>query len=424
MSTAGRTITIYLAADADRFKRGMGEADRSARDLRTRLGKLGGTFKAAIGPALLGAGAAAGGLAIKLGVDGVKAAIENEAAVKRLSTTMENLGLAQDVGPIEDYIEQMQIQYGIADSKLRPAFERLVRSTEDTSDAQDLLSLAMDVSTGTGKDLETVATALAKAHDGQTTALGKLGTGLDTTTIKTGDMNVITGKLADTFGGQAAAKAETWQGKLDRVTEAFGELQESFGQGFLDALSTAQTEGDQIGDTFERLKPLAEGLGTGLGSMVTSAGDFVSIAGDLGETIDSQIGDWGVFSRLIEAVWTTVSRPNPFRDVVTSLQILDDILSNGNFDTPFWQLPNTIYKRITGRDLPSGPVVINPVPGAVNPGSSDYLRPRDRPAVNPGSSDWMRPRSTNITVVTGVGDPVEISRGVRRALELDRRRVG
>jgi uncharacterized 2Fe-2S/4Fe-4S cluster protein (DUF4445 family) len=54
-----------------------------------------------LGPALIGAGIAAGAMAAKLGVDGVKAAIEDEAAVAKLAQTMTNLGLAHDTAQVE-----------------------------------------------------------------------------------------------------------------------------------------------------------------------------------------------------------------------------------------------------------------------------------------------------------------------------------
>jgi phage-related protein len=50
-------------------------------------------------------------------------------------------------------------------------------------------------------------------------------------------MEQITAKLADTFEGQASAKADTFQGKMDRLTIAFDEGKETVGAYILDAIT-------------------------------------------------------------------------------------------------------------------------------------------------------------------------------------------
>jgi len=130
------------------------------------LGAFGGKLNNMLGPALLGATAAAGALAVKLGVDGVKAAMEDQAASERLAQTLNNLGLAHDTGRIEDYISQLERSLGIADTELRPAYDRLVRSIGDTEEANRALKLSLDISAGSGKSLEQVVEALGKAYSG------------------------------------------------------------------------------------------------------------------------------------------------------------------------------------------------------------------------------------------------------------------
>ncbi len=66
-----------------------------------------------------------------------------------------------------------KIKHGVTDDQLRPAFSRLVRSTKDVEEAQNLLNLALDLASATGKPLEVVTNALGKAYDGNTTALSK-----------------------------------------------------------------------------------------------------------------------------------------------------------------------------------------------------------------------------------------------------------
>jgi hypothetical protein len=122
---------------------------------------------------------------------------------------------------------------GIADDKLRPALQRLAVSTKDTVEAQKLLGLAIDISVGSGKDLETVTNALGRAQDGNATSLGRLGLGLSKTELATLSFAEIQTKLSDLYGGAAAANAETFQNKIDRLKVAFDEAKESLGTALL-----------------------------------------------------------------------------------------------------------------------------------------------------------------------------------------------
>ena len=133
----------------------------------------------------------------------------------------------------EDYILKTSLATGVSDDQLRPAMQRLAVSTKSTTEAQKLLALALDVSKGSGKDLETVANALGKAHDGQETALARLGIGLSQTELKTMSFTDIQQKLSDLYGGAASDNAETFQGKIDRLKVGFDEAKESLGVALL-----------------------------------------------------------------------------------------------------------------------------------------------------------------------------------------------
>jgi hypothetical protein len=256
-----RTLTVYLAADLKRFSPQLRGAEQDLGRFGNASRNLSNSLSGMLGPALLAAGAAAGYAAVQFGVDGVKAFIDDEAAAAKLATTLDNLGLAHDTTQVEGMIDALQRETGVADDALRPAFDRLVRSIGDTKGATDALKLAMDVSAGTGKSLDSVVQALGKAYDGNTTGLGRLGAGIDKATLATGDMDLITQQLARTFGGQAATAANTYQGQLDRLAVGFGELQESFGKGFANALTEAEDKTDGLMSSMKKLEPTMERLG-------------------------------------------------------------------------------------------------------------------------------------------------------------------
>ena len=239
MATGTRALTLKLLADVDNFTKNLDKADKDVStfgDKVTDFGKKAGVAFAA-------AGAAAVAYAGKLAIDGVKSAIEDAAAQTKLALTLKNVTGATDaqIAATEDYITKTSLAFGVTDEDLRPSLERLSRATGDLSKAQELQAVALDVAAGSGKSLEAVTNAMAKAAEGNTAALGKLGIGLTSAQLKTMSMDQITAKLADTFENQASAKADTFQGKLSRLQVAFDEGKETIGKYILDAITPMVT---------------------------------------------------------------------------------------------------------------------------------------------------------------------------------------
>jgi len=231
MATGNRTLKLSILADVDDLKKKLGEADKAVEDNSSRIGEFG--KKAAAAFAVAAAAAVAYGT--KLAIDGVKAAIEDEQAQLRLANALRTATGATDaqIKATEDMILKTSLATGVADDQLRPAFQRLAVSTKDTAKAQELLSLALDISKGKGIELETVANALGRAQDGNTTALGRLGLGLSKAELATLSFTDVQQKLSDLYGGAAAANAETFQGKIDRLKVGFDEAKESLGVALL-----------------------------------------------------------------------------------------------------------------------------------------------------------------------------------------------
>jgi hypothetical protein len=239
MAEGSRTLKLSILADVDNLKKGLGEANTETESFGSKLGDFGGKAAAAFAVA----GAAAVAYAGKLLVDGVKSAIEDEAAQTKLATTLKNVAGATDetVAATEAYITKQGLSLGITDDELRPALERLTRATGDVEEAQKLATLAFDISAGSGKSLEAVSNALGKAVEGNVGGLAKLGLGLDAADLKTMSLDEVTKLLGDTFGGQATEKAETFAGKMDRLKLAFSEGQETVGAFVLDAITPLLT---------------------------------------------------------------------------------------------------------------------------------------------------------------------------------------
>lgn len=231
MATGNRTLKLSILADVDDLKKKLGEADNAVETNASKISDFG--KKAAAAFAVAAAAAVAYGT--KLAIDGVKAAIEDEQAQFRLAAALKSATGATDaqIKATEDMILKTSLATGVSDDQLRPALQRLAVSTKDTAEAQKLLTLALDISKGSGKDLEQVANALGKAQDGNTVALGRLGLGISKAELSTLSFTQVQQKLADLYGGAASANAETFQGKIDRLTVGFNEAKESLGNALL-----------------------------------------------------------------------------------------------------------------------------------------------------------------------------------------------
>ena len=229
-----RTLKLALLADTKDFIQGLDQADK---ETRTFSDKLGGALKTGA-LAFAALGAAAGAAAITIGIDAVKAAIEDEKSQLSLAQTLKNTTKAtkDQLKGVEDYISKTSLAKGVTDDQLRPSLDRLVRSTHDVTKAQQLQQLALDISAGTGKDLATITEGLGKAYDGNLGALKRLGVPLDASIIKSKDFNKAQEALAKTFQGQADIAANSFSGRMERVKIAIDEAKESIGYALLPIL--------------------------------------------------------------------------------------------------------------------------------------------------------------------------------------------
>jgi hypothetical protein len=312
MARDTRTLSLKILADIDDLKNKLNQADNAVETNSEKISAFG--KKAAAAFAVAAAAAVAYGT--KLAVDGVKAAIQDEAAQLRLANALRTAtGATNDqIKATEDFILQTSLATGVADDSLRPAMQRLAVSTKDTGEAQRLLSLALDISKGKGIELETVANALGRAQDGNTTALGRLGLGLSKAELSTLTFTEVQTRLSELYGGAAATNAETFQGKIDRLKVAFDEAKESLGVALLPFIEKFITFLNDEG--IPALNGFIAGLtgDEGLSNSLTETGkSFEGFGKFVAFTID-KIGSFIVFLR--EAIGLVVSLANEMIRVI------------------------------------------------------------------------------------------------------------
>ena len=194
----------------------------------------------------------------------VEAFAAEDRAAQRLATSLRNLGLAYNTKAIEDYLEQSEKATAINKDELSPAIAQLISTTLDAQKSMTLLNLAMDISTGTGKDLGSVTVALSRAYNGNFAALGKLQTAYTAAELEALGFEKTIAALSDQFQGAAQKNATTYSGKIELLKIAFGDLAEEIGKGliaFLSSLGSGDYDkglqklvnfGSAIGDVFRR----------------------------------------------------------------------------------------------------------------------------------------------------------------------------
>jgi hypothetical protein len=410
MAKDSRALTLKLIADVSDFVKNLDKADKDVATFGDKVAKFG---KIA-GAAFAAAGAAAVAYAGKLAIDGVKSAIEDEAAQAKLANTLRNVTKATDaqIKSTEDYILQTSLATGVADDELRPSLDRLTRATKDLDKAQQLQTLALDIAAGSGKSLQAVTESLSKAQEGNLAGLSRLGVGLTRAELATLSFDQITAKLSGTFENQATKQADTFQGKLARLTVAFDEGKETVGAYILDAITPmvevlvknvipaiqdfTSNLGEKLAPVMKVLQPIINGLRSAFSSvrnalaenndelrpffnLLKNITDFVVtyMAPAIGQTLGLAFKALGkILEGVIDTFASFVSKITKIYDTITG--ILNAIKGAGS----------AVGNFISGASLPSGATSpstpVTPSPPLQTPSLPRYI--------------YASTGSTNITV--------------------------
>lgn len=218
------SVKIDIAAEFT-GKKAFDKASKSTSKLESTVGSLGKKMALAFSATAV----------LKFAKDSIKAFADDEKSAAILANTMKNLGLEFQNPAVEQFITKMQAATGELDDNLRPAMQKLLQVTGSVAQSQELMTLALDVSAGSGVDLQTVVSDLAAAHAGNTKGLKKYALGLTAAQLKTIKFTDVTDKLGKTFKGSAAEGAKTLTGQMKILTAAAGEAKETIGGGLVEA---------------------------------------------------------------------------------------------------------------------------------------------------------------------------------------------
>lgn len=267
MATITQRLAFLISANADQavkaFDKTAATAEKQMRKAGNSIDKL-GIQMTKFGAAGLAAAGTLGGALTKL----AQGAIEDQKAQALLAEQLRKTTGATDgqIKQVEQLIDATARATGFTDDQLRPAMANLVRTFGDTEKASKVLATALDLSRATGRDLEAVTIALGRAASGSTTGLSRMGIVLDDATKKSKDFDTILAAVNAKVGGQAAAYAETYAGKMERAKVAISEAGEQIGSAFIPVLEKSATA---LSGTINALSNLDQKTGGAIGKFAT-----------------------------------------------------------------------------------------------------------------------------------------------------------
>lgn len=266
------SLVVQIAAQFT-GKKALKDANKQITMLESSVKKLGTTLGLSLSAAAV----------VAFGKASVKAFAEDQKAASRLAGVLDNLGLSFANLQVAGFIEDLSRASGVVDDQLRPAFQALLTATGSLTNSQKLLAQAVDISSGSGQDLATVANDLAQAYVGNTRGLRKYNLGLTQAELKAASFADIQERLTKLFSGANAKYLTTYAGKMQVLTTAAGEAQETIGQGLIDALIALG------GNTS------VEDLATDMDNVATYTANVIRGLGNLGSKlteIGGQVPDW------------------------------------------------------------------------------------------------------------------------------------
>ena len=240
-------IAIRIATTMDAT--GINKADKSVKGLDKTIKKLGRTLGVTLGASAMAA----------YGKAAVKAFAEDEAAARRLSSAVDNLGLSFSKVQVATFISDLESSAAIADDVLRPAFQSLLNITGSLTKSQELLTNAIQISRASGVDLATVTADLGKGYVGITRGLIKYNTGLTRAELQTKSFNEILGIMLAKSAGAAQDYLTTTSFKMDVLRLASENAKEEIGKGLVDAFAVLGG-GSQASDAAKTIDNIAKGI--------------------------------------------------------------------------------------------------------------------------------------------------------------------
>jgi hypothetical protein len=225
-------------------------------------------------------------------------ATEAEQAIKNLSAAVERSGTSWESvsGKTQEYMRQVQKTTVYSDEAIAGMIERLLTFGMTYDEAMKAAGAALDLAAAKHMDLESAATLVGKAVEGNTAVLKRYGVDIEVAKDATDKFTPVITALNEQFGGAAQEQAKTYAGIQERLKNATSDLGEKIGGIVLPALA---------GMT-EAMIPVVDWLGKGVdavGNWLTEVGKMPEVKG----FVEAAQGAFDGFWKALEGFWGFLS---------------------------------------------------------------------------------------------------------------------
>ena len=200
--------------------------EKGAKKASKNIGGLSNSLGGMASKAALAAGAFFGAGML---LSGMKSAIDlagrQELAEKKLEASLGRTSTA-----LLEQARALQQVSTFGDEAIIEAQALIAAFVDDEEAVKKATAATLDLAAAKGMDLTVAADLVSKTLGSSTNALSRYGIQVEGAVGSTERLESLTGNLADVFGGQASAQAETMSGKLAQMKNALGDAAEAFGE--------------------------------------------------------------------------------------------------------------------------------------------------------------------------------------------------
>ena len=189
----------------------------------------------------------------------ISAAGQQELAEKKLESALGRTSQA-----LLNQASALQQVSMFGDEAIIEAQALIAACVDDEEQIKKATQATLDLAAAKGMDLTAAADLVSKTLGSSTNAMSRYGIEVTGAVGSTERLNSLTGNIANLFGGQASAQAETMPGSIEQMKNAVGDAAEAIGT-LLSPVVITVTEG---------IKFLAEGLNM----VITAFDDAISIS--------------------------------------------------------------------------------------------------------------------------------------------------
>ncbi len=226
------------------------------------------------------AGAAVG----KFFKDSFDEAAKAEIGMARLGNAVSNAGgdFTALRPEIEATVASVMKMSTATDDDLNEALTRMIAISGDTQGSLKNLTLVTDLAAFKQVDLETAAISVAKAMNGNTTEMNRLGVAGKNAT------DVLNNARAS-FGGFAATEAKTFGGAIQQIKNQWGEFQEAVGKAIL-STGEVGTVANGLAGILGKLAGWVENNADKIGDLTTAFGTVLKAVFEVAGAIWDVVG--------------------------------------------------------------------------------------------------------------------------------------